>query len=110
MMHVYVHMLVILYEGQENQASIVIMFIPLPFLSLNCSNRNWTLETAPVGQTNTAYMCTKCTVQPSPQSVGGNTWMRLVMTDFVSGDQYMVPNCNAVLFYMFILTSSINLH
>jgi len=40
MMHMYVQILVISYESLVNQVSLVIMFIPLPFLSLNCSNKN----------------------------------------------------------------------
>ena len=97
-MHMYVQILVNLYESLVNQFALVIMFKPLPFLSLNYSNRNKTLETAPVSQTNTVPMITKCTVQLSPQPSGSNTCMGHVMTDFVSSYQYMIPDCAAVLF------------
>ena len=98
MMHTYLQILVILYESLVNQVSLVIMFIPLPFLSLNCSNRNQTLETAPISQTNTAYVTTKCTVKLSPQPLDSNICMGLVMRDFVSSYQYVIPDCTAALF------------
>ena len=46
----------------------------------------------------TACLTTKCTVQLSPQPLGSNTCIGLVMADFVASYQYMIPDFNAVLF------------